>query len=315
MDEVILGHKDYKPCFSGHETFPLKHGWLKKAHDLANTNEIHNADISIFAKNNAIALFGVGKNMVSAIKFWSYHFGLVTNRGFIDLTKYQVRTILAQNGLDPWMEDIRTTWFLHWYLIFSGKLTTYFWFFNFMNRLEFTKETLIKDINQVLEFYGYKPVAQMTLKRDIECFLKNYTHRNHIAKVKEDSLESPLTELNLIITDDQNDRYHLNKGVHSTLNQTLFSYALLYFWFTCFPSSRTMSLNTILNEIRSPGRIFCLSEEALIDHIEEFCKTFDMFTYSETAGMRQIILEDQDYFTDKDTENLFHQLFNNIWDN
>ena len=33
MTRGPLFEDDYKPVFSGHETFPLRYGWLKKAFD------------------------------------------------------------------------------------------------------------------------------------------------------------------------------------------------------------------------------------------------------------------------------------------
>jgi len=50
--------------FSGHETFPLRFNWLKKGIDAAAE------DPEIFNSDRAIAEFGVGKNMVRAIRHW-----------------------------------------------------------------------------------------------------------------------------------------------------------------------------------------------------------------------------------------------------
>ena len=69
MNDSILGNK---PQFSGHETFPLRQLWLKKAFDAVQAHPFFGvAPKSIFANERAIVDFGVGKNMVSAIRFWS----------------------------------------------------------------------------------------------------------------------------------------------------------------------------------------------------------------------------------------------------
>ena len=58
--------------FSGHETFPLKFGWLKKVYDICLTLEKEKKTLSdAFIHDTAIADFGVGKNMVKAIKHWA----------------------------------------------------------------------------------------------------------------------------------------------------------------------------------------------------------------------------------------------------
>src|SRR6185437_16640708 len=51
--------------FSGHETFTLRHGWLKKALDAVSQ------DRNIFTKENAMVELGVGKNMVRSIRHWA----------------------------------------------------------------------------------------------------------------------------------------------------------------------------------------------------------------------------------------------------
>ena len=55
--EDVLGKKR-KLTFSGHETFPFRYTWLKKAVDAVND------DSSIFTQESALSTLGVGKNMV-----------------------------------------------------------------------------------------------------------------------------------------------------------------------------------------------------------------------------------------------------------
>ena len=48
----------------GHETFPLRYGWLKKAFDAVAEEEATGNERSVFLAADAIARFGVGRNMV-----------------------------------------------------------------------------------------------------------------------------------------------------------------------------------------------------------------------------------------------------------
>lgn len=58
--------------FSGHESFPCKSLWLKKGYDfVANKNNFNSPD--------AVITLGVGKNMVSSIRFWLRAFGITDN--------------------------------------------------------------------------------------------------------------------------------------------------------------------------------------------------------------------------------------------
>lgn len=62
-----LAKEGFKGQFSGHETFPLRHLWLRKAYDAVKEG----APRSIFTEPEAIITFGVGKNMVSSIRHWA----------------------------------------------------------------------------------------------------------------------------------------------------------------------------------------------------------------------------------------------------
>ena len=53
-----------KMAFGRHETFALRYGWLSKGF------QAMTKDSGIFESDEATVKLGVGKNMVSAIKYW-----------------------------------------------------------------------------------------------------------------------------------------------------------------------------------------------------------------------------------------------------
>ncbi len=53
-----------RTAFGRHETFPLRFGWLTKGHQAWSENH------AVFEQDEATVTLGVGKNMVSAIKYW-----------------------------------------------------------------------------------------------------------------------------------------------------------------------------------------------------------------------------------------------------
>jgi hypothetical protein len=72
------------PQFSGHETFPLRQLWLRKAFDaVAESGEP--APRSVFADEEAIVRFGVGKNMATSIRFWATACEIIEEKS--DLTR------------------------------------------------------------------------------------------------------------------------------------------------------------------------------------------------------------------------------------
>jgi hypothetical protein len=53
-----------KTAFGRHETFPLRYSWLTKG------IQALLADPGVFQSDEATVTLGVGKNMVSAIRYW-----------------------------------------------------------------------------------------------------------------------------------------------------------------------------------------------------------------------------------------------------
>ena len=59
-----------RPIFSGHETFKCKTHWLKRGYDFI-------CNGCNFNDEDAVVRLGVGKNMVSSIKYWMKAFGFI----------------------------------------------------------------------------------------------------------------------------------------------------------------------------------------------------------------------------------------------
>src|SRR4051812_26732207 len=97
--------------FSGHETFPCRYAWLPKAFRALRANGRAFAD-----EEAAIVELGVGKNMVRAIRFWVQVAGVAspTTNGY-EITDFG-RAIFDEDGFDPYLEDVRTLWLIHWQL-------------------------------------------------------------------------------------------------------------------------------------------------------------------------------------------------------
>ena len=92
-----LGNSNYKPKFSGHDTFPFRYAWLTK---LVNYLEDGKAKIikeSDKKRLETITDFGVGLNMVKSIKHWSVA-TKVCDKEF-NLTKYQMMILTWLEGI------------------------------------------------------------------------------------------------------------------------------------------------------------------------------------------------------------------------
>jgi acyl-CoA synthetase (AMP-forming)/AMP-acid ligase II len=297
IDNTTL--REINPVFSGHETFPMRYGWLKKVYDACLSIEKRKKGAKIrdfFNNEEAIVTLGVGKNMVSSMKHWAIYTSLLDfdkNKDFV--INGFARDIFKDDGHDPWLENYATLWFIHWNLAArkqqKNHLYTYLWFFNCLNGNTFDKDTLLTRIIETTKTYGLKESSPSTIKRDIECFLGMYSSRNDKEKTSEDNIESPLTELELISPLVRRNLFQINRGIKPTISIYTFLFALFKFWDYYSPNSKTLSFESICYNFMSPGRIFLLNEDAIIEYLQILSdETRGAFEYTETAGMKQIIL-------------------------
>ncbi len=162
--------------FSGHETFPLRQMWLKKAFDQAVDGK--RVPKAIFTDEKAIASFGVGKNMVSSIRHWALACG-VLRESSDDPLSFAVspiaNEILRNGGLDPYAENPSTAWYTHWWLAGKGnRATTWRWLFNNVTAPTFTRQELeapLEDFARKLD--SKRKLSAATLSRDLETCLRS----------------------------------------------------------------------------------------------------------------------------------------------
>ena len=124
-----------KHTFSGHESFQCRHLWLKKGYDFVKKRKSFNDE-------DAVVSLGVGKNMVSSIRFWMKAFNLLSPDD--KLTDF-AHLLLADDGFDPYIEDEATAWLLHYQLVKKGFASSYSIIFNELRRekIEFNKENFV----------------------------------------------------------------------------------------------------------------------------------------------------------------------------
>ena len=182
----------YQPKLSGHETFPLRYGWLKKALDAVAAADATRRDTSIFLADDAIARFGVGKNMVASIRHWAVAAGMIEeSAGRIVPTPLGSR-LFGAGGLDPYMEDPATAWLVQWRLCGHPRKTTWFWAFNHCPAASFDRDLLVNGIETLAKHRGWARAATATIKNDVACFIRTYVSQSPAGKAShEETLESP----------------------------------------------------------------------------------------------------------------------------
>ena len=207
--------------FSGHESFPLRFAWLTKA--VRGVAE----DRTLFASDDAVVKLGVGKNMVRAMRHWA------TRANVIEVVPGEARggryrptelgtMLFGQRGHDPYLEDPATIWLVHWQLcsrrnaLSSGELpspTTWYWLFNELRETAFTTDAAVSELLLLAKRFGGKQPSKGTVERDVSCFVRSYTPAEPDKKLsREDTYDSPLTDLTLLTREPETDRLSFERG-------------------------------------------------------------------------------------------------------
>ncbi len=275
--------------FTGHETFPFRYGWLKKGVDAVQTNQ------AFFSSERAMVDLGVGKNMVQSIKYWCLATGLMDGTRGAARTEYAPteigRAVISDFGYDPFLEDPATLWLLHWQLAFNQEQsTTWFWLFNHWHTVEFTKEQILAEIIKWLEQNHVNQISEKALRRDLDCCLRTYVHsRQKIGAAAEETFDCPLTELNLIGELEDGKTYQFRRGEQKTLPNEILLFGLTEFWRKYHSGGNSIALEKLAHTAGSPGRIFKLDQESLVQRLDQLAQISDgAFSYQESAGIKQV---------------------------
>lgn len=277
-----------KPQFSGHETFPLRQVWLRKFIDLLKQQKAE-GKTDMPTTEEAIVELGVGKNMVSSMRFWAEAAGMV-KPGVLELTDLG-RFVFGSDsiGADEDCEHPATSWLVHWNLSSTPEHFTTNWFiFNHVTGPLTDREAVFRNLKEWVLSNNIR-ASELILKRSIEVCLRSYAPKLTIKAHVEDLIEPLLGELDLIAARGR-DSFEFRRGNHPTLPDALFAYALIEYWERMPNRSATIDFNRIAYDIGSPGQVFKLdprSVDARLTSLESL--TDEALVWTEQAGLRQVI--------------------------
>lgn len=272
--------KKIKTSFSGHDKFDCKIDWITKG------LEAYREDNGIFIQSNietTIATLGLGSNMVKSLNHWMKVFALIDGEKL---------TILGETILeyDPYLENSDTLWILHWNLVkYSEKASLYNLFFNKIYPHKFSKEEIVNYITSWLNENKIN-LSPTTLNADVDVLIRMYNNNHH----GENHSMSLLSELNIVTKISQNN-YSLNINSVANISDELFLYILCDYIEIQYGSNvNSISIDDIQRGKLSIQKCLCMSEHTLYSKIDRLSKLTDnKFSYSETAGIRQIYITEQ----------------------
>ena len=283
---------------SGHESFPCRYTWLPKAVRGLEGNSRLFSD-----EEQAMVDLGLGKNMVRSARFWAQAAGMVApvSRSAGHKPTDLGLALLSQGGRDPFLEDIRTLWLIHWKLStdVQNPLLAWDYLLNRWQEPDLVPSAALKALQKEVAAQN-ADLSPVTLEQHLETFLHTYVPtRGRKGEVVEDNLDSPLVELELIVkvgerpTDQGAGRmepiYAFRREEKPEITPELFVYCLDDFWQNRREKEMTLQFREVAHGHGSPGQVFKLPEEDVRVRLEGLARqTADAFSYAESANLQQV---------------------------
>jgi hypothetical protein len=277
--------------FSGHQTFPLRIAWIPKA-----VGEIVRGRDPLTNTDEGITNLGLGKNMVEALRCWIEAFQIADRvRGSWSLTAIGRFIFHPEEGLDPYLEDVSTSWLLHWLISTNTNSPFFAWecVFNRWPAPEFRASQIIEAFEKEAGRRP-KPASIVTLRQHWEIFLHSY--RPPRANKGEDHLDSAMSVLRLIrevgespdATGKWEALYSFDPARKSAIPEQLFVFFVHDWWNRNYPKEQTVPLRELVLGDHSPGRLLKMQEPEILQRVTEMARQTRTFRIVESMSLRQL---------------------------
>ncbi|KOY84529.1 hypothetical protein AD998_20255 [bacterium 336/3] len=269
-----------KYIFSGHDSFQCRQLWLKKGYDFVIEGRNFNDE-------SAVIQLGVGKNMVSSIRFWLKAFNIIDKKDIP--TEFGKRLFDNENGYDPFLEDEASLWLLHYQIVKTGFASIYSIIFNEFRKekMFFNRESFVNYVKRLGESNPELIFNENTIAKDFDVFINLYKNESSITDI-EDSFSGILSELELLkATYNQKgkiDSYYIENTERDILNE----YIVLFTILDNPNYGNSISLNSLEFDLNSPGSIFSLNRSGLMNKISDLVKKFKEITFTDQAGIKEL---------------------------
>ena len=297
---------------SGHDSFVCRYTWLPKA------VEGIQKDPFIFSnEDQAIVEFGLGKNMVKSLRFWLSAMGVAdySQREGVKLTKFGERIFVGSKALDPYLEDLKTLWLLHWNISsnYNEPLLAWDFLLNRWHHPDLIPSRVLESFDKEVKRLN-REASEKTLKDHLSIFIHTYfPTKGSKGEIKEDNLDSPLAELGLILENgvkkDSGKRetiYKFNKDEKYEVTNKLFAYSIMDYKNRLYSNSQALTFKQISIDYGSPGQIFKIPEAAIRERLENInLASNGLLSYQESANSSQV-----HFIKDISSEEFLEEIYN-----
>lgn len=269
-----------KLTFTGHDKFRCRQFWLKKGLTHIENNRSFN--------DAAVVDLGVGRNMVSSIRYWVNAFGLAKENAPTEFGQ----KLLLDEGFDPYIEDVGTVWLLHYSLVTQKLASLYNIVFNdfLRTKIEFTRESLQQYLVDYCNKHKLK-ANESSLKHDIGVFINNYTLPEKSKGIEAD-FSGLLYELKLLTRIERSGGwYKIENTDRISLPPQIVLFCILR---AAEEGTTTFSFRDLQQKENSVGRVFSLSENGLNDKLQQMIELYpNKLVFSENAGIKVLQVKEE----------------------
>jgi hypothetical protein len=286
--------------FARHETFAPRFGWLHKAYMQVKRDQ------GAFLSDDAPVLFGVGKNMVNAMRYWSRAFKLTRESPPTTRTKakfsyptWEARWLLDEDGADPYLEENGSLWLLHWWLVSSrpgakSHAPTWYTAFHLAPFSRFTVADMTQVVTRHVNFSYTKSPEEASVIRDVDCLTKMYARtvpeKAGSPGSYEDLLACPFRDLDLLtfVGTRGKPEWQFTSGHRTSLPARVLAYACLDYAAKFSRQANSISVARLANEPGSPGRAFRVRENEIVLALQKVAAGHPRLDLTEAVGQRSL---------------------------
>ena len=278
-----------KVKLKGNESFNIREGWLRKGMRCIEETP------TLFSRDDAMEILGVGSKMVKSIRYWLRATGLTEERAPVGRAREQILTehfgeVIDQ--YDRYFDDVFTLFLLHYNIVKNAEGLSVAWdiFFNNYDGQDFTKENMIEKCKEELNkrLAEGATFSESLFADDCASILRMY-NTTDVAEDPEESLSCPLIELGLIRKSaNKKGTYVKTPPARELLDKMAVLYVILD---NIEEGKESVSIESLISDANNIGKVFNLDRVLINEYLDQL-RVSGYITLNRTAGLDMVYIND-----------------------
>ncbi len=274
-----------KVKLKGNESFNIREGWLRKGMRCVKEYP------TLFSRDDAMEILGVGSKMVKSIRYWLRATGLTEESTQAGKAREQWLTdhfgvVIEQ--YDPYFDDVFTLFLLHYNIVKDANALCTAWniFFNDYDGQDFSKDNMIEKCKEELNkrLAAEATFSESLFADDCASIIRMY-NATDVAEDPEESLACPMIELGLI------KKSANKKGTFvktPPARDLLDKMAVLYVIIDNLGEDKdSVSIDSLVNDPNNIGKVFNLDRVLINEYLDQL-RVSGYITLNRTAGLDMV---------------------------